>query len=215
MFKVIVVEISNKKNLKFEYQSNDSGREIKNIYINDIVYEEFQGEKDWIIHGFDIEKKGNNSFALKNIQRIIDIEPQRFLCVTVYVVNEDKKLLMILHNKLNKWVPPGGKLDNHETPDEAAIRECLEETGIDIELCGEKHDFDESLITPIGSQCNTIKPGIRDHVDLIYLGKPKNSDSKLLLSQREGSAIGWFNLEEINNLNTFDSVKYWAKKLLK
>ena len=128
------------------------------------------------------------------------------------MLNSKNELLMIHHNKLNRWCPPGGKVDNEETPDQAAIRECFEETGVNIELIGEKPNFDGALVTPLGSQCNIIKPNEREHVDLLYVARAKNED--LYFSGREAKNIGWFNLEQVEKSGTFDNVIYWYKKIL-
>ncbi len=134
------------------------------------------------------------------------------MCVTVYVINKGKKFLLLLHKKLQRWLPLGGKVDGHKTPDEAAIRECFEETGVQVELCSERSPVDGGLITPIGSQLNTIIAGKRDHIDLIYLAKPLTSE-KTRLSKREADGIGWFSYEEITKLYTFPSVLQWCKKI--
>ena len=36
------------------------------------------------------------------------------------------KVLLILHNKLGKWLPPGGHIEKNETPDDAVIRDVCE-----------------------------------------------------------------------------------------
>jgi 8-oxo-dGTP pyrophosphatase MutT (NUDIX family) len=60
---------------------------------------------------------------------------ERLICVTIYVFNKDiTKALFIDHRKLRKWLPPGGKVDPNETPEDAALRECLEETGLQVTL---------------------------------------------------------------------------------
>ena len=167
---------------------------------------------EWLLEGTDVEGGEKRSFVLKQIQRFADDQVQRFLCVTVYVRNKENKFLMLLNKKLNKWVPAGGKVDNCETPDEAAVRECMEETGVKIKLVGERPEIEGGLITPLGSQCNVLKPGIREHVDLVYYGEPVEG-TELKMSEREASGIGWFTIEEIENLDTFDSIKYWSRKI--
>src|SRR5260370_35615729 len=54
---------------------------------------------------------------------------------TGYIVNKERtKTLLIHHNKINKWIPPGGHMENIELPHECALREVKEELGIDVEL---------------------------------------------------------------------------------
>ena len=46
---------------------------------------------------------------------------------TGYVVNPQKtKLLVIFHNKLQKWLPAGGHVEQNELPHEAVAREVFE-----------------------------------------------------------------------------------------
>lgn len=200
------------KNLKFEYTNYKGEQKIRTIHPEKIFYGKTPNitTDEWILEGFDIEKQAMRQFVIKHIQRVIDEQVQRFFCVTVFVINQDQKLLMIKHKKLGKWCPPGGKVDNNETPDEAAVRECFEETGICIKLIGDKNlHFKGELITPIGSQCNVINEGERDHIDLSYLAVPQSSDLKI--SEREASDIGWFSFEEVKNMDTFESVPYFLK----
>ena len=135
---------------------------------------------------------------------------QRIFCVTVYVIDDQKRFLLLHHRKLNKWVPPGGKIDPHETPDEAAVRECFEETGLEIELIGETTPVEGGLMKPYGVQHNVIIPGEKDHVDLIYLAK-QSSQKELTISEREAYDIGWYTIEEMSKLDTFGSVISWCK----
>ncbi|MFA6118638.1 MAG: NUDIX domain-containing protein [Parachlamydiales bacterium] len=202
------------KSIKFEYTSFDGETKIYEVEPKEIKFfiDKSTSEGDWYIEGIDLRSRNKQLFLLNNIKRIIDEKVQRFFCVTVYVMDNQNRFLMMFHKKLNKWVPPGGKVDNHETPDEAAQRECFEETGCEIELIGPKTEVEGGLMKPFGSQLNVIVPNSREHVDLIYLGKPKNIDLKI--SEREASDIGWFSYDEVTRLSTFPSVIKWCEYFL-
>ena len=51
------------------------------------------------------------------------------LTVGGYIFNNNK-VLLILHNKLNLWLPLGGHIDANETPDFALQREVKEEVKV-------------------------------------------------------------------------------------
>ena len=202
------------KSIKFEYTNYKGERKIRTVEPSKIFFGKTPHitEDEWILEGLDVDKGENRQFVMKHIQRFIDEQVQRFLCVTVFVVNKDKKLLMIKHKKLGKWCPPGGKVDNNETPDEAAVRECFEETGVKVSLFGKTSNFAGELVTPMGSQCNVIKSGERDHIDLSYLAIPENDEVKV--SEREATDIGWFSLDEVKSMDTFESTPYFFEMAL-
>lgn len=59
---------------------------------------------------------------------------------TICYLDNGKELLMLHRNKKandvhhGKWISVGGKLEAGETPEECAIREIKEETGLDVRL---------------------------------------------------------------------------------
>lgn len=65
--------------------------------------------------------------------------------VLCYLKKDDQYLLLFRNKKKNdynegKWIGVGGKLEPGETPNEAAVREVKEETGLDVhslEIAGE------------------------------------------------------------------------------
>ncbi len=59
----------------------------------------------------------------------------RDFTVAVFVVHRDRVLLHF-HQKLQRWLPPGGHIEPNELPDEAALREVMEETGVACRLTG-------------------------------------------------------------------------------
>ena len=57
--------------------------------------------------------------------------------VAIFVVH-DGKVLLIHHRRLDKWLPLGGHIELDEDPEIAALREAKEESGLDVELIGER-----------------------------------------------------------------------------
>lgn len=141
--------------------------------------------------------------------------PIRHFCITVYVRDRaSDRFLMVRHRKLQKWLPPGGHVEENEIPDAAAVRECLEETGLDVELVGERPPTSGGLVRPVGVQLNVIQPGQHEHIDLLYLGFPRSGNSPVLnLAESEG--IRWVPLAEIlaPEFDTCEDVRYWVRRL--
>ena len=136
----------------------------------------------------------------------------RHFCASAYVIDpETKKILLVKHKKWNKWVQPGGHLEHNEFPEEAAIRETFEETGIKIKLLGERFPREEDFIKPLGIQKNRTETGI--HIDFIYPAIPINH--KELIISNESTNIGWFSREQLETLNVFPDIKITMDYILK
>lgn len=131
----------------------------------------------------------------------------RDFTVAVFVVHEDRVLLHF-HQKLDRWLPPGGHVEPNELPDEAAVREVLEETGVACILTGgTRMQYDDpalpvQLVTPAGIQLEQIGPG-HQHIDLIYFatGAPAEPMPK----------VGWFALDALEPLGLTEEVLTWCR----
>jgi 8-oxo-dGTP pyrophosphatase MutT (NUDIX family) len=133
----------------------------------------------------------------------------RDFTVAVLVVR-DGKILLHWHAKLGRWLPPGGHIEPNELPDEAASREVLEETGVQITLLGESLNPIErpgqprQLARPLGIQLADIAPG-HQHIDLVYLARGETA----------GSGDGqWFDRAGIEELNLTEEVMGWCRLAL-
>lgn len=137
----------------------------------------------------------------------------RDFTVAVFVVFNDQ-LILHVHSKLDRWLPPGGHIEPDELPDEAAIREVFEETGLAIELVGERGlpvDYPgqpRQLVRPEGIQVESIGPG-HEHVDLIYFARPRrptpNGDSPTL-----NPGMTWVSASELATLELSEEMRDWA-----
>lgn len=137
----------------------------------------------------------------------------REFCASAFVIDpHTKKILLVKHKKFKKWVQPGGHIEHGEVPEEAAIREVYEETGIKVKLLGERFPREDDFIRPLGIQKNRNELG-ELHIDITYAAIPLQI-KKLSLSD-ESTAIGWFSREELDNLNVFEDIKISMDYILK
>lgn len=149
---------------------------------------------------------------------------ERQFTATVYIL-DNKKVLLIHHKKLQKWLPPGGHMDPNETPPEAAIREAKEETGLDVKLILQENVWitrwnANSFARPYLCLLEEI-PAFGDtpahqHIDFIYVAEP--AGGTLTHNSKETKDIRWFTLEEIESLQSdqeiFEETKQTLKKLM-
>jgi 8-oxo-dGTP pyrophosphatase MutT (NUDIX family) len=134
----------------------------------------------------------------------------RDFTVAVFVVWQ-KKILLHQHPKIPKLLPPGGHIEPNELPDEAALRETLEETGLRIELIGElapkslEPGSPLPLMRPRGVQLDFIKPE-HEHIDLIYFARPIEMREPL-------EPFVWYGAHEL--LEASEEVRLWCELALK
>ncbi len=133
---------------------------------------------------------------------------------TVYVVHNEK-VLLVFHKKLNKWLPPGGHINPNELPEDAAVREVKEETGLDIEIISNKpneYSYNvKPLFTPEFIQLEDISEG-HQHVDLLYLAVPKTDEIKI--DTFELKTARWFSIAEMKKENVMPTIQHQAKAMI-
>jgi 8-oxo-dGTP pyrophosphatase MutT (NUDIX family) len=137
----------------------------------------------------------------------------RHFTVAVFVVR-DGKVLLHWHRKLGMWLPPGGHIERDELPDEAAVREVLEETGVEVELMGERREDVEGplqLHRPAGVQLEDIGPG-HQHIDLIYFARPKGSTN--IRDEFSTDRVGWYAPEDWDGMAVNAEVRGWCERAL-
>ncbi len=126
-------------------------------------------------------------------------------CASVFVVNpNDCKILLCHHRKFNCWVQPGGHIEKDETPEETALRETYEETGVRVKLIGERFPREDDFIRPLGIQKNRGKDGSL-HIDITYVGIPLSQDD--VIEDEEIDRCGWFSYEELADIEVFPDIK--------
>ncbi len=107
------------------------------------------------------------------------------------------KVLLLNHKKYGFWLQPGGHIEDGETPDECAVRETLEETGLKIEIVGSETEFDESFDLPQPLNINLHKIGEDHwHCDFQYLARPVDNVDKKEYSEKD---LKWCSREELED----------------
>lgn len=148
---------------------------------------------------------------MAHIHKLIDF-------VVVVLVVYENKVLLVNHKELGKWLPIGGHIELDEDPEEAVYREVKEESGLDVEIIGEKPSIKREgikiLYSPAFLDIHKINESHR-HIGMVYFAKAKTSEIKL--ADKEHYEIKWFIEKELSDpkYNLQPDVQFYAKEALK
>jgi 8-oxo-dGTP pyrophosphatase MutT (NUDIX family) len=141
--------------------------------------------------------------------------------VAVFVVH-DGKILLIHHRQLDKWLPLGGHIELDEDPEQAALREAKEESGLDVELLGERPPTTSpgtrALIAPRFLDIHRIS-GTHEHIGMMYWARPKGGGPAAAgtkLAAAEHHAIRWCSSAELDALSPpmSGAVKWYCRQAI-
>ncbi|WP_405653515.1 NUDIX domain-containing protein [Streptomyces sp. NBC_01386] len=105
--------------------------------------------------------------------------PLHSVSVAGVVVRDDGRVLVIRRADNGTWEPPGGILELDERPEDGAVREVLEETGIRVSV--------ERLT-------GVYKNMTRGVVALVFLCRPVDGVER---TSSESTAVEWLTPEEV------------------
>ncbi len=143
------------------------------------------------------------------------MEITRHFTATTFIVS-DGKVLLHLHKKLNLWLPVGGHIDRDELPEEAAVREIKEETGLDVQLYNPdpqlKMKDAKQILRPVHLILEDINP-FHQHIDFIYYATSESTELKPL--DGETKNLKWLTAAEIEKMDMPGNVKVCSLEALK
>lgn len=130
------------------------------------------------------------------------------LCVEVFAVNENAVLLR-LHDKYDIWTGPGGHIDPGEDINEAALREVLEESGLQATLIGppgwQKTDTDTNidLVPPMFMNRHRIND-VHEHSASIFAAIADSRDINPHETEDATVEFRWVTLVELEEMAVSD-----------
>jgi len=138
-----------------------------------------------ILKAVDFQEKWFKHIIIRELERSVNV-----------VIRNDKGEILIMKrspnefNHPNFWDFPGGKVEDNETLEEAAVREAKEESGLDIEL--------------EGGYFNIYKFEDRNIDVYSFFAKPKTGKATL---SEEHTEFKWITKEDLSNFEYTPSVK--------
>lgn len=144
------------------------------------------------------------------------MELTRHFTVSVYVVH-DRRVLLHWHRRLELWLPVGGHIERDELPEDAAVREVYEESGLRVQLYRPRslrlfdQDQTRELISPAHFMVQGIQSG-HQHIDFSFYAL---SDSSAVVPESGlPEDYRWLAYEELDALPLRENVRFCASAAL-
>lgn len=115
--------------------------------------------------------------------------------VVMAVLDAEGRLLLARRVDNDLWVLPGGKIELGETVSEAAVREVLEETGIEAAVTGFA-----AIYTDPGHVIAYDDGTVLQEFSITLRGRALNGSQPLRTQAGETSEVGWFTTADLENL---------------
>jgi len=135
-------------------------------------------------------------------------------CASVLVI-QDNKVLFLKQEKSNYLLTPGGHVEEGELPQEAAVRETLEETGLQIELLEKPDEKARTQIAeplPMPLAIRLVPCRDKKDIDFIYTAKVIGGELKI---NEESTEAKWLSRQEIQDSQEVGpNLKYYTLKIL-
>ncbi len=105
--------------------------------------------------------------------------------------DENRRVLLQRRGDCNKWGFPGGAIELEETPEEAAVREFREETGLDIRV---------SDLIGIYTDCNQELLNGDKYQSVLIVYRVEMIGGQLKCDNNETLELKYYNLDEMPEL---------------
>ena len=118
----------------------------------------------------------------------------------VLINTERKEVAIIYRPSKEDYSFPKGHLEEGETVQEGAIRECIGETARDIALIRDDVIYSQTYTTPLG-----------EDVEVRYFLAKDNGDYQGTIKEEDREICKWVPFEEVGNIVSYESnQKMWS-----
>jgi len=133
---------------------------------------------------------------------------------SAWIVNVDRtKVLMVYHNLYDSWSWTGGHADGDTNLLEVAIKEAMEETGVQTIHSLSEEIFSIEIATVDGHIKHGNYVSSHLHLNVTYLLEA-NEDEKIIHKPDENSGVSWFELDEAVHASSEPWFRSWIYKKL-
>lgn len=149
-------------------------------------------------------------------------DPIKHYTVSALIISNGQpaKVLLLHHRKQDRWIQPGGHQESYENALEGVIREVQEETGIDITgqipSASVIDEFASFLPLPAYMLEEKIAAHGTEpehyHLDMFYV--VRIPEQAVQLEAGKAHDIGWFTLEEVEHLQTYENLRVLLRQEL-
>jgi ADP-ribose pyrophosphatase YjhB (NUDIX family) len=122
----------------------------------------------------------------------------------VFIVHQDKVLIR-LHDKYKIWTCPGWHIELDENPNQWAIREAKEETGLDVILYNAHQryhattDNQTELIPPLYMNIHRIGQTNHQHIGMVYFAYSESADVNPWHASDASHDRRWMSYHDVQN----------------
>lgn len=127
---------------------------------------------------------------------------------------ERGRVLLVHHNRFDKWVPPGGHIEPGESFADTAVREFKEETGLLVEAISSQpaiHPADDNATPePVPFYADIEREGfaVPALAQFYFVRRQASAQGKAVEAQlKEVHGADWFALDDLAELRTFEQVR--------
>ncbi|KXK27053.1 MAG: dihydroneopterin triphosphate pyrophosphatase [candidate division WS6 bacterium OLB20] len=130
----------------------------------------------------------------------------------------DSTVLLRYHDKYDFWGVPSGHIELDEDPAQAALRECLEESGLTVTLYNPRPSLlgsnqSSEVIPPLYVNRHRISD-THEHVEFIYFASSETDAVDPREESDRSEQFVWVDAQALKEMDLKDDIRFYAQQAL-